>query len=174
MTDTQIIEYLRTSQHGSAIKHLYKMLPDAKKYIVANSGSIEDANDIFQDALVILYRKVNDQNLELTVSLKTYFLSIIKNCWRSELRQRGKFSATELPAEIPDFPVDEEEYFIKAKKAFSILGDKCKQLLIEFYFKKRSFKEIATALGFNDEKTAKNQKYRCLQKAKEHYITLSK
>jgi hypothetical protein len=50
---------------------------------------------------------------------------------------------------------------------------KCKQLLILFYFKKKSFREIAAALAFSDEKVAKNQKYRCLQKAKENYFSIS-
>jgi hypothetical protein len=43
-----------------------------------------------------------------------------------------------------------------------------------FYFQKKSFREIATALAFSDEQVAKNQKYRCIQKAKENFISLSK
>jgi hypothetical protein len=53
------------------------------------------------------------------------------------------------------------------------LGEKCKQILILFYFKKESYKKIATLLDFSDDKIAKNQKYRCLQKAKENYLQLS-
>jgi hypothetical protein len=47
-------------------------------------------------------------------------------------------------------------------------------LLILFYFKKKSFREIASSLAFRSENVAKNQKYRCLQKAKDNYLSLSK
>ena len=61
-----------------------------------------------------------------------------------------------------------------AKAAFDLLGEKCRQLLILFYFKRNSFREIASLLKFGSEETAKNQKYRCIQKAKENYLILSK
>ncbi|MEI2748935.1 MAG: hypothetical protein V9E88_09285 [Ferruginibacter sp.] len=68
--------------------------------------------------------------------------------------------------------INEEAMFSSASAAFNLLGEKCRMLLILFYHKKQSYKEIATALSFSDEKTAKNQKYRCLQKAKENYLTI--
>ncbi len=174
MTDKEIIEHLQLNKYSLALKGLYNILPDVKKYIKANSGTTDDAQDIFQDALVVLYKKVHSENFELMTSLKTYLLAVVKNCWLQELRQRKKLPATETAADIAAIEMDEEPGFVFATAAFNLLGEKCRQILILFYFKKQSFKEIAAALAFSDEKTAKNQKYRCMQKAKENYTILSK
>jgi len=142
--------------------------------VTANSGTPDDAQDIFQDALVVLCKKTQSENFVLTAPLKTYLMAIVKNCWLQELRRQKKLPAGETTADIAPAETDEEPGFFLAKAAFELLGEKCQQLLIRFYFKKDSFKKIAAELSFSDEKIAKNQKYRCLQKAKEYYITLSK
>jgi RNA polymerase sigma factor (sigma-70 family) len=174
MTDKDIIEQLRLNKYSVALKGLYNVFPLVKKHIKANSGTGSDAEDILQDALVILCKKVQAENFLLTAPLKNYLFAIAKNCWLQELRQRKKLPVGESPGEIIQTETGEEPGFILAKAAFDLLGEKCRQLLILFYFKKESFKKIATQLSFSDEKTAKNQKYRCLQKAKETYVTLSK
>lgn len=173
MTDQEITVYLRQNRYSKALNGLYDILPAVKKYIIANSGTADDAGDIFQDALVILYKKAQDDNFILSVPLKTYLLAIVKNLWLSELRRRNKLPVTTDTAEVAEETPSADEKFSLAKTAFGLLGEKCRQLLILFYFKKKSFRDIATQLAFSDEKTAKNQKYRCLQKAKENFLTLS-
>lgn len=173
MTDQAIIEHLKNNHYSKAVKGLYSALPPVKKYILANNGTGEDAKDIFQDALVVLYKKIQTGNLVLTVSLQNYLLAIAKNCWLQELRRRKKIRVADQEQDIPENVLNEEPGFINAAAAFNLLGEKCRQLLILFYFNKRSFKEIAAALSFSDEKVAKNQKYRCMQKAKENYLTLT-
>jgi RNA polymerase sigma factor (sigma-70 family) len=172
MTDQDIIENLKFNKYSLVLKGLYKCFPEAKKYILSNNGSEEDAQDIFQDALVILYKKVHSNTLTLTSSLKNYLFAIVKNCWLQELRRRNKNFTGNSEEKIPADEFNEEAMFSSASAAFNLLGEKCKMLLILFYHRKQSYKEIATALSFSDEKTAKNQKYRCLQKAKENYSVI--
>ncbi|HEV7783428.1 MAG TPA: sigma-70 family RNA polymerase sigma factor [Chitinophagaceae bacterium] len=175
MTDSEILRHLESNHYAKALNGLYGMLPSVKKYIITNNGSAEDVKDIFQDALVVLYKKACDGDYVLYGSLKTYVLTIVKNLWLQELRRRKKIPAGEADADIADVVVPEEEPgFFNAKTAFNLLGEKCRQLLILFYFKKKSFREIATELAFSDERVAKNQKYRCMEKAKENYRTLTK
>jgi hypothetical protein len=50
MSDTEIIEQLKKDRYSTAIKGLYKILPTIKQYILKNSGTNEDAKDVFQDA----------------------------------------------------------------------------------------------------------------------------
>jgi RNA polymerase sigma factor (sigma-70 family) len=173
MTDTEIIECLRHNKYTAAIKGLYSILSPVKKYITANSGSTDDAKDIFQDALVILYKKAQQPGFVLTAPLQTYLVAVAKNCWLQELRRRKKLPAGELLQEVEDEPPAEEPGFAHATVAFNLLGEKCRLLLLLFYYKQKSFKEIARALSFSDERVAKNQKYRCLEKAKENFLTLS-
>jgi RNA polymerase sigma factor (sigma-70 family) len=173
MTDQEIIECLRNNKYQKAVNGLYNVLPSVKKYITANNGTQDDAKDIFQDALVILYKKAQAGNFVLFVPLKTFLQAIVKNLWLQELRRRNKMPLAAEPSDLVDVTPEEGKDFDLATAAFNLLGEKCRQLLILFYFKKKTFREIASALSFSDEKTAKNQKYRCIQKAKENYITLT-
>jgi RNA polymerase sigma factor (sigma-70 family) len=173
MTDKEIIQHLQHNKYSLAVKGLYNILPAVKQYIKNNHGTADDAQDIFQDALVILYKKVHTADFVLSVSLKTYLIAIVKNLWLQELRQRKKLPYGEALDDIASEDTATEPGFEFARAAFHLLGEKCRQLLILFYFKKNNFREIAAALSFSDEKVAKNQKYRCIQKAKEHYLTLS-
>ena len=173
MTDQQIIEHLRHNNYQKAVNGLYDVLSPAKKYIQSNNGSVDDAKDLFQDALVILYKNVQSEAFNLTVSLKTYLLAIVKNLWLQELRRRNKMPVVTQQPDLPEIILEEEKDIEMAKAAFNLLGEKCRQLLILFYFKKKTYRELASFLAFGDERTAKNQKYRCLQKAKENFLTLS-
>ncbi len=174
MTDPEIIENLKHNKYAAAIKGLYGIMPSVKQYIKGNTGTSEDAKDIFQDALVVLYQKVQQSKFVLSVPLKTYLLAIVKNCWLQELRRRNKLPAAGITEDVAEIITEEEPGFTTATAAFNLLSEKCKELLILFYFKKKNFKEIAKVFSFSDERVAKNQKYRCITKAKEYFFTLSK
>jgi RNA polymerase sigma factor (sigma-70 family) len=174
MTDTDIIEHLRNDKYSRAVKGLYSIFPAVKKHIVNNSGTVEDAKDIFQDALVILYQKMKTGKFILTVPISTYLHAVVKNLWLQELRKRKRLPIAETDTDVAEDLIGQEPGFDTATAAFNFLGEKCRQLLMLFYFKKKSFREIASLLEFGSEETARNQKYRCIQKAKENYVTLSK
>ena len=173
MTDKEIIEHLQNNKYSRAVNGLYDILPSVKQYVRNNNGSADDAQDIFQDALVILYKKIHAGQLVLSVPLKTYLLAVVKNCWLAELRRRKKLPVADTLPDIADDTINEDPGFAIASSAFNFLGKKCKELLILFYFKKKSLKDIAKELAFSSEMVAKNQKYRCIQKAKENYVILS-
>jgi RNA polymerase sigma factor (sigma-70 family) len=105
---------------------------------------------------------------------------ICKNLWHEKLRRQNK----EITVKniIIDSVTDNDELLKtieesnKAKKAFeavALLGEKCRELLTLFYFKKMSMALIAKQLGFSSEKLVINQKYRCIEKAKEIYSSLN-
>ena len=58
---------------------------------------------------------------------------------------------------------DNEQYIEQVKSGYLSMGDQCKELLKRFYFRKESLREIAAFFSWT-EATAKNNKYRCLQK----------
>jgi RNA polymerase sigma factor (sigma-70 family) len=178
MTDPEIVQALQEGNQKPALKQLYQYYPVVRQMILKNSGNKSDAEDIFQEALIILCRKVKEENFQLTASIKTFLFSISRLQWLNELRRR-KLSFKE---ELPDLPaadaenletyIKEEEQFKKAEVALMKLGEKCRKLLQLFYSQKKSFKEIADLLDFSNEKIAKNQKYRCMEKARENYLQL--
>src|SRR5882762_10363741 len=118
MTDQEIITHLRHNKYSLAIKGLYNILPAVKQYIKNNNDTKDDAQDIFQDALVILYQKIHEGNFMLSVPLKTYLLAVVKNCWLQELRQKKKLPRGEVPGDIATATIDEEPDFAFADAAF--------------------------------------------------------
>jgi RNA polymerase sigma factor (sigma-70 family) len=173
MKDTEILEHLKSDRYRKAVRGLYDCFPAVRQLVMSNSGNREDAEDIFQEALLILYKKARSADFELTSTIKTFIVGISRNLWYAELRRKGKDAVIVNFEMVQDEIVnDNEQQYKMAEMAFNLLGEKCKQLLILFYFKKKSMSEVARILEFSNEKVAKNQKYRCLEKAKDNFINL--
>ncbi|MBL7930534.1 MAG: sigma-70 family RNA polymerase sigma factor [Bacteroidia bacterium] len=175
MKDSHIIDLLKSNRYAKVSEKLYGYFPVIKKLILKNSGNREDAEDIYQEALIILIKKIKDPSFELRSSLNTYLYSICRFLWSERLKKKNKKPETGFEKYRDGFQVNELETFQKnesdirlAEKAFQQLGEKCKQLLMLFYFKKMTMANIAQKLNFNSENVAKNQKYRCIEKAKEN------
>ncbi len=138
--------------------------------ILANGGKAEDAEDIYQEALIVFYKKVNEAGFELTSSINTYLYSICRFMWLKSRKQPKQvfvefdnvlIEETEFVTEI-----ETENKYRLSEKVISELGERCKELLLQFYFHSKKLKDIAVQMGYNSENTAKNQKYKCLESAK--------
>jgi DNA-directed RNA polymerase specialized sigma24 family protein len=99
-SDEMIVEGLRNKDHEK-IRFLYRNYFDSiQRLILKNSGNTEDAEDIFQDALVIVYKKIQDNQLKLSCSFKTYMYAISRNLWLQKLQKKDNKS--EELIDIPD------------------------------------------------------------------------
>lgn len=174
MTDEHIIHLIRENKYDPAMKGLYAYFPVVKKFILKNSGTRQEAEDIFQEGLVIFCRKLENSGFILSSSINTYVYSVCKLLWLDELKKKNR----QLRADVSELrdeqnstliydDIEDDKALKQAQMAMMKLGQKCRELLELFYFKKASMKDIAKRLGFSSEKGAKNQKYRCLEKAKE-------
>jgi RNA polymerase sigma factor (sigma-70 family) len=179
MKDAQVLELMRSGRYTKVAEKLYVYFPVIRKMIVKNSGTRQDAEDIYQEALIILMRKSKEDGFALSCSVNTYLYSVCRYLWNDQLKARSKKVEVDFlkvepvlqDAQIPS-AVKEEADFKLAEQAVSKLGEQCRKLLQWFYFDKLALKEIAQRLRFASEKVAKNQKYRCIEKAKEHLKTL--
>lgn len=179
MDDQQIIELLKIGKHSKAFSKLYKNYPQVEKLILSKGGSKEDAKDVFQDALIIFYEKVLNTDLKLTSAIATYLYSVCRFLWKDELLKRKGKHTVDLSF---DFSSEEESEFIQAiereekfKQIESVLtqiGEKCLQILKLFYYDGLKMQVIASKIGLKSEKIAKNQKYKCLERAKLQVKTL--
>ncbi|RAJ17994.1 RNA polymerase sigma factor [Olleya aquimaris] len=169
MSDQNILEFFKAGQRDKAFKHLYNLYPKIEKLILSKGGKKADASDVFQEALIILNRNLEKADFKLTASFYTYLYSVSRFVWKD---MQNKFSTQELydlkDNEVSHFHhVLEEKKYRFAENAFRELGERCQQLLQLFYLKRIPFKEIAVTMQFKSEKIAKNQKYKCLKKAKD-------
>lgn len=173
MNDKRILELIKQGQREKAFSKLYTLYPKIEALVISNGGQKHDASDVFQEALIILNRNLEKSDFKLTSSFYTYLYSVSGFIWKDTQK---KFSKQELHdlnhSEVEYFhSVLEEKKYQLAERAFLELGERCQQLLQLFYHKTMSFKEIANVMQFKSEKIAKNQKYKCLTKAKDIYQT---
>jgi RNA polymerase sigma factor (sigma-70 family) len=170
MTDQRIIDLVKSGRHSKALDKLYKIYPAVKKYVKESGGSLADAEDIFQDALVIFIEKVSHPDFVLSSAISTYVFGICKNLTREKRRMHQKESSKIAENEPGNKSIDE---FLEEERRYQALdkiliqtGKKCLELLKMFYYDRFSMKTIASRLGFKSETSAKTQKYKCLEKAR--------
>lgn len=181
MSDQHIIDLLRGRQHHQAFKKLYAYFPACKKMIRTKGGTTQEALDIYQDALVILCRNVQKQEFKLTSSLNTYIYSVCKFLWNDEIKRKARiYRNTPKPdllfdeLELSEKEMENERQVNLAKKVLQQMGDRCLELFQYFYFQKLDMKTIAEKMEFSSENVAKNQKYKCLERAKDNYQKMAK
>ncbi len=144
-------------------KKYYRMMT---KLVITNSGTEEEALDVYQDALVVFWQKARSGNLVLTSKMSTYIYSICQNLWRKELDRKKRLSNEEKDtSESMDMDGPEREKIIA--ECMAQLGDTCRKVLMYYYFDEMSMQEIADKLGFANTDTAKTKKYKCKQKLDE-------
>ncbi|HVE60755.1 MAG TPA: sigma-70 family RNA polymerase sigma factor [Chitinophagaceae bacterium] len=167
-------------QHDrKAIETLYKENYNIiQALILNNNGTAEDARDIFQEAMIVLFQKVKSGSFELNCQIKTYIYSVSRRLWLKRLQQQNKFNlSNDRPEDvvIVEEEIEEQEKrnteFDMMEKAMNNLGEPCKTLLDAFYLKKKTMLEIATAFGYTNAENAKTQKYKCLVRLKKLFFS---
>jgi len=148
-----------------------------QSFIVKNNGYPDDARDIFQEAMIVLYEKVTSGSFELTCQIKTYLYSVCRRLWLKRLQQMQRYNPS---AESVDEVVSvEEELDVHEKRnadliimenALNKIGEPCKSLLEAYYLQKKSMPEIAEFFGYTNADNAKTQKYKCLVRLKKIFF----
>jgi RNA polymerase sigma factor (sigma-70 family) len=166
MDEQEIFERIRKGDE-KALEFLYKKYYRMMtKLVITNSGTEEEARDIYQDALIVFWQKATSGNLVLTSKASTYIYSICQNLWRKELDRKKRLSNEEKDAAVmPDMDTPEREKIIA--RCIEQLGETCKKVLTYYYFEEMSMQDIAEKLGFANTDTAKTKKYKCKKKLDE-------
>jgi RNA polymerase sigma factor (sigma-70 family) len=168
MTDHKILDLLRTGDSDLAINALYHHYPMIRKLVRANRGTAKDAEDVFQETLLVLLNKAADPQFQLTAKLSTYLYSVARFIWNDQLKkQKPHVPYDEIPdqPDLADALADENRARL-AETVITELQERCRELLVLFYLGKTSLKDIAAKMGYSSENTAKNQKYKCLETAR--------
>ncbi|WP_038029113.1 RNA polymerase sigma factor [Thermonema rossianum] len=162
MKDEEILRRLKNGDE-SALQYLYKkhyrmML----RMVTKNSGTEEEARDIFQEALIVLWQKVRGGDFVLTSKLSTFLYSVCQNLWRKELERKRRLSSEEKD-DIVEQNWEEKERVELVRQCLAQLGETCQKVLTFYYFDRMNMKEIAEQLGFASADVAKSKKYKCMQ-----------
>lgn len=148
-----------------------------QSFVLNNNGSVDDARDIFQEAMIVLYEKSKLATFSLNCQIKTFVYSICRRLWLKRLQQLGKFS-TQVENLEDTISVEEEiedhekrnEDFTLMEHAMAKIGEPCKSLLDAYYLQKKNMVEIAGEFGYTNADNAKTQKYKCLVRLKKLFF----
>ena len=144
--------------------------PAVARFVSRRGGSLEEAQDIFQDTLVIYYEKTVAQASDLPPTVHSeiaYLLGIARhrwikkyrrNAWEVSLEEGDAFSWTDEKTETPSRR--------KLLGFLSVAGKKCMELLRAFYYDQRPLHEVADTFGYAGVRSATVQKYKCLEKVR--------
>jgi RNA polymerase sigma factor (sigma-70 family) len=166
------------AEDKNSIEQVYKQHYNmVQTMVIANAGSKDDAADLFQETIIVLYEKVKTGNFELSSLLKTFIYSVARRLWLKKLQQQQRF--TTQPDGLEEIvPVEDDiEQHMKLQNDFTIMetamgkiGEPCKSLLDAYYMQKKHMNTIATEFGYTNADNAKTQKYKCLVRLKKLFF----
>ena len=166
LVDSDVLKGI-AQRNPQTIRQVYtKYFSSIADLVLNNKGTIEDAKDVFQDAMMVIYEKSLNPDFELKYSLHTYLYTVCRNIWLKKIRKKSDVGVS-LPENLELIAEDtfEEEILWREKerlfrKKFKELGKGCQQVL-ELFLKGTSMEEIAKAMNFSSVGYAKKRKYKC-------------
>lgn len=172
-TDEQLIADVQSSRGvNDAIRFLYKShYRLLERYVLNNSGSHADAEDVVQEVMVSFIEMVRQGKYRGEASVKSFLYTLTRNLWITELRKRGADTKrNEIYETAREQWDDNVTQFISYKEAqstvvalFEKLGEKCRKILTLFYYEDLSMKEILIQTEYENEQVLRNKKYKCLK-----------
>jgi RNA polymerase sigma factor (sigma-70 family) len=173
LSDTELVANLRSGQRMEAtIKTIYRSYFEGLCwYIMNNSGSRQDAEDIFQEVVVSFIDLVQKDKFRGESTVKTFLFSLNRNTWLNELKRRGRALAREEKFEKGQERTEQDSGYMiadregKAEVARLVaeLGETCQKILLLFYYENLPMKEILAATNYENEQVVRNKKYKCLK-----------
>lgn len=142
------------------------------RFVVNNKGKTDDAEDVFQDTMLVLIEKLRHDNFELTASMKTYIMAISKNLWLKKLRT--SYRETEFTDVHDNQFYDETNLAIEEEKSYKDklqhfihkITKHCQGLIHDVFFKEKSIEQIQNDYGYSTKHNAQNQKHKCVEQIK--------
>jgi RNA polymerase sigma factor (sigma-70 family) len=165
--DLSLLHGLKMHNEKAIYEVYTRYYPSVEKYILMNSGRLQDAEDVFQDTVLVLLNYIAKKDFNLTCTLKTLTFAIARRLWLKQLRQRSRNETlSELETEQEDFITNWEEVERDERKYDSLpqvlnrISAHCSGLL------KQLFLTGKIPEHYKNNHSMRNQKYKCLEQAR--------
>lgn len=166
MQQADYISAIKTGDRAGLTRMYTALFPAIRKLVRDYGGSDDDAKDVFQDATIVLYEKVQKPDFQLTSQFSTFFYGICRNLWMSRQQKKSasevtipddaKYIADDAP-DLDYLQVERGKLFYKALRE---LGQDCQRVL-ELFFQKTPMEDIAQHMGYASEGYARRRKSQC-------------
>lgn len=168
-SDEDIVNGLK-KRDNDTLQYIYKNHYDPVRQLINNnSGSDDDAEDAFQEALIVIFKRLrDDEQFALTSAFGTYIYSVCRLIWLKKLRDQRKMDVTELNREMEEYIEFEEPPPVQDKdlrmaiyqRNLTLIPEDCQNILIMTAQNIKS-KDIADKLGFRSESYVRKRRHFC-------------
>ncbi|MES2457935.1 MAG: sigma-70 family RNA polymerase sigma factor [Bacteroidota bacterium] len=176
-TDREVVLGILNNSEEALNKLYTGYFPMVLQFILNNSGDEDDAKDVYQEGIIVLYNKIKSGDFELSSKLKTYLYSVCRRIWLKKLSQQSRktsnisdFEDVLATEEDVDQHEEKDKQFEKMASALQHLGEPCKTIIQDFYIHNLSMQDICEKFGYTNTDNAKTQKYKCLQRLKKLFF----
>jgi RNA polymerase sigma factor (sigma-70 family) len=153
---------------SDVLDHIYlAYFPIIEGFVIHHHGSREQAKDVFQEAMIILYNRIKSKDFELSCKFGTFLYAICKRVWIQErkkiLLHKDKLRQHPMAVHDPgpdDDPIMQNHLVQIFNKHFNELSPDCQKILTMF-FNDHSVEEIRAAMDYKNIHHAADRKYRC-------------
>ncbi|MES2478013.1 MAG: sigma-70 family RNA polymerase sigma factor [Bacteroidota bacterium] len=175
MEEQDILDALKSEQN-KAYESLYdSYFGKVSRFICHNNGNARDAEDVFQDAMMVLVQKIRNDHFRLTASMGTYIMAISKNIWLNRLRnskrqeeKSDKYFKTVF-MEV-DEAIDQERFYkSQLQKYIYKVSKHCQAVIDDVFFKGKTTEQIQNDYGYSSKQNAANQQYKCVEQLRRQH-----
>lgn len=148
-----------------------------KQFVLANNGTTNDAEDIFQEAVTVLWMRVKEGGLDAGIEPGGFLYRVAKYKWldvvRSAAHKHMKVVHDDRQLELQEEQEhDLEARIMRLRGVYDKLDDKCRNVLDRFYYERKDLATIAAEMGVEEE-SIRTIKYRCMMKLRAFRRTIS-
>lgn len=173
MDENQVMINLK-KRDNAAYQLLYTFYyPAIERFVKRNSGTEADAQDVFQETIIVLLDKVPKQDFILTSSIKTYIFAVASNIWLKRLRDSRHITLLTEDYELEDLTLAEWERKENSMIRRNILqrimhkvSKHCVIFLTKTFLHGVTREKLVEEMGYKNTHTFDNQKYKCLEQAR--------
>ncbi len=140
------------------------------KHVLDRSGQISDAEDIMQDGIVILLKKVNNQEFKPIKRMGEYFMGICRILWLKLKTEKEGRSIVELEEYKWDSVYNtysersgSSQLSAVIEECFKMLSNVCQEILI-MRSQNKPYEDIVEKLDLKNPVNARRKKHDCHKK----------
>ncbi|SFB85574.1 DNA-directed RNA polymerase specialized sigma subunit, sigma24 family [Parapedobacter composti] len=161
------------------IEKLYeRIFPAVARHVAGKGGSLEEAKDVFHDALLVYVEKTRSGTSDMRQS-EAYVFGVARYLWIKRYKENLRYASLdqlmagydqEDPGAYWTQEFQPQDELVSSGRVFRLLqaaGRKCMDVLAAFYYEKLDMQELANRFGFAGTRSATVQKFKCLQKVKQ-------
>lgn len=185
ISDSALLECLARNDRAAMNEIYERYYQPLVKWIVSKGGADVDAEDAFQEAVLVLYEKSKEIEFCLSASIGTYLFAICKRLWLKKINKKAHTDTLYLDEVMDQWEggyEDSDIHQFKEKEytyqqlflSMDQLGYPCNELLKAFYIENKSMQDIAEKFKYTNAENAKTQKYKCLTRLKKIFFDKEK